>query len=207
MSLSVDLISQFAKATKDNKKTKKETTVYGKTVEYDGQMYVQIDGSELLTPVSTTTDMVAGERVTVLIKNHTATVTGNITSPSARTGDVQSTVTKVNALNTKVNSIEAGSITSEDLNVERARIDTLESDNAVIKNSLTAAEANIDTLQTDNVMIKENLTAQSADIESLKTTKLDASIAEITYATIDELAKKVQDLQEQIDELRSGTNI
>ena len=30
-----------------------------------------------------------GERVTVLIKNHTATVTGNISSPAARTDDVQ----------------------------------------------------------------------------------------------------------------------
>ena len=81
MSLSSDLISQFVKITKDDTKKQTESTVYG-TVVYDGKPYVKIDGSDLLTPVTTTTDVQDGERVTVLIKNHTATVTGNISSPA-----------------------------------------------------------------------------------------------------------------------------
>lgn len=218
MSLSVDLASQFAKLTKGDKKQKSEATVYGKTVEYNGRMYVQIDGSELLTPVTTTTDMVAGERVTILIKNHTATVTGNITSPSARTGDVKAVDNRVSELGGKISEFEtiiADQVTTEQLNAERARIDELVSTDVIIKKSLTAAEADIDTLQTDNVSIKESLTAQSADIEtikadnvtiketltaqsaeidSLKTSKLDAAVADITYATIGALDAVTADM-------------
>lgn len=87
MNLSSDLISRFVKATKDEKKTKGESTVYGTTVEANGSMYVRIDGANTLTPVTATTDVVAGERVIVMIKNHTATITGNITSPAARVSD------------------------------------------------------------------------------------------------------------------------
>lgn len=89
MGLSSDLISQFVKATNDAAKTKTETTVYGTIVEYSGSTYVKIDGSDLLTPISTTVDVKHGERVTVMIKNHTATITGNISSPAARTDDVK----------------------------------------------------------------------------------------------------------------------
>ena len=98
MALSKDLISQFVKITNDDKKTKGETFVYGTIVEYNGDKYVQLDGSELLTPISTTTDTKAGERVTVMIKNHSATVTGNVSSPSARSGDLEATNVDVHNL-------------------------------------------------------------------------------------------------------------
>ena len=77
MALSTDLISQFVKITNDKPKEKKETTVYGTTVEHNGSLYVKMDGSEILTPVTTTTDMKAGERVTVIkpTESYTATVT------------------------------------------------------------------------------------------------------------------------------------
>ena len=89
MALSNDLISQFVKVTKDEVDTKKETTVYGTIVEKDGDKYVKLDGSELLTPITSTTDAENNERVTVMIKDHGATVTGNISSPSARTETVK----------------------------------------------------------------------------------------------------------------------
>ena len=95
MGLSSDLISQFVKVTNIDKKTRKESTVYGTTVEYNGSKYVKLDGSELLTPVSTTSDTKAGERVTVMIKDHTAIITGNISSPAARTEDVQENHDKI----------------------------------------------------------------------------------------------------------------
>ena len=61
MSLSSDLISEFVKVTKDDEKPKSETIVYGTTVVYDGSTYVKLDGSELLTPVSTTSSTKDGE--------------------------------------------------------------------------------------------------------------------------------------------------
>ena len=89
MSLSSDLISQFAKIAKNNdKKTKSEKIVYGTVVELNGSKYVQIDGSELFTPIVSTASVEPNERVTVMIKNHTAIVTGNISSPSAKNSDI-----------------------------------------------------------------------------------------------------------------------
>ena len=62
MELSNDLLSQFAKITNDNKKEEKEVTVYGTTVTDNGKQYVRLDGSDRLTPISTTTDMKPDER-------------------------------------------------------------------------------------------------------------------------------------------------
>lgn len=89
MSLPSNLVSEFVRITNDSKKTKSETTVYGTIVKDGDTTYAKLDGSNVLTPVSTTADTQHGERVTVLIKNHTATVTGNISSPAARTDDVR----------------------------------------------------------------------------------------------------------------------
>lgn len=91
MTLSNELTTQFAKITKDKKNTNSETTVYGTIVESNGLKYVQIDGSEIYTPIASTTNVKDSERVTVMIKNHIAIVTGNITSPAARTAEVDET--------------------------------------------------------------------------------------------------------------------
>ena len=88
MALSQDLINQFVKLT--NKKEKpKEVIVNGTYKTINGEEFVQIDGSEIWTPVTSTVEAETGERVKVMIKNHTAIVTGNISSPSARSKSVQ----------------------------------------------------------------------------------------------------------------------
>ena len=189
MALSSDLISQFVQITQE-KKQSKETTVYGTIVEYDGGKYVKLDGSDLLTPISTTADALAGERVTVMIKDHSALVTGNISSPSARTDTVKEIDNNVKELGTKISEFEiiiADKVSTERLEAEIARIDTLVSENVTIKNRLDANEASINTLIADNATINGKLTAVQADIEELKTKKLDAEIANITYATIKNL--------------------
>lgn len=158
MSLSQELSLQFAKATNDNKKQKTETTVYGTTVEQGDKMYVKLDGSDLLTPVSTTADVKAGERVTVLIKNHTAIITGNSSSPAARSADV---------------------VESND------KIKELQADNVKVKENLSAASANIETLQAANVTVQNRLTAAEANIGTLDTEKISAKDIEGKYANID----------------------
>ena len=162
MGLSNDLISLFVKATKDDTKTNNETTVYGTTVERDGNIYVMIDGASALTPVTTTTNVKPNERVTVMIKNHTATITGNISSPAARTEEVQEVNNAV--ANLRVSNI----IIDEAMTAANARIDTLEADNVNIKSSLSTTSASIETLITDNTTINEKLTANSASIETLE---------------------------------------
>lgn len=167
MSLSSDLISEFVKVTKDDEKPKSETIVYGTTVVYEGSTYVKLDGSELLTPVSTTSSTENGERVTVMIKDHTATITGNMSSPSARSGDVED-------------------ITNE-LNIEKGKIKELIAEDANIKGLLEATEADIDDLQAKNATITEKLTAAEGDIKNLNTDKLSVEDAKIKYATIENL--------------------
>lgn len=183
MPLSTDLISQFVKVTKSEPEESKESTAYGTTVEYNGSTYVKLDGSDLLTPIVTTADVKSGERVTVMIKDHTATVTGNISSPAARTGDVKDLGNKISEFEIVI----ADKVSVAQLEAEIARIDSLVADNVTIKERLTASEAEIDTLVADNVVINEKLTAHDASIENLEATKIDAEIVEATYATIESL--------------------
>ena len=82
MGLSDDLILQFAKSTNDKSKEKVDKTVFGTTLVKEGNVYVKIDGSDIYTPVSTTTHIKSGERVMVAIKNHSAIITGNVSSPA-----------------------------------------------------------------------------------------------------------------------------
>lgn len=90
MELSNNLVRQFAKAVNGGKKNTADSSLVMGTVEKSGdKTYVKIDGSDSRTPVASTTDVLDGERVTVVIKNHEAFITGNFTSPSARSKDVK----------------------------------------------------------------------------------------------------------------------
>ena len=82
MALSKEVISQFAKLATPEKKDE-GAQVRGTYKEIDGVKYVQLDGSDILTPVEMTVSAETGEKVNVLIKNHEATVVENITSPGA----------------------------------------------------------------------------------------------------------------------------
>lgn len=190
MGLSDELISQFAKITKDDKKTKSETTVYGTVVEYNGKNYVKLDGSELLTPVSTTTNTTPGDRVTVLIKNHSATVTGNITSPSAKNSDLEMTNSEVKDVGSAITKFEivlAGKVDTTEFNAEVARIDTLSTENATIKNTLAATNADIGVLQAKDVNIEERLTATEASIQKLEAGDISVETLKATFATVENL--------------------
>lgn len=87
MELSRVLLKQFAKLTNDSSSNANAgTTIRGTAVVDGDKKYVQLDGSNLLTPVSEAADIQNGDRVLVSIENHTATVIGNFTCPaSART--------------------------------------------------------------------------------------------------------------------------
>lgn len=196
MALSKNLISDFVKATTDDKKTAEETTLYGTIVEYNGRKYVRLDGSDMLTPYTATVAAKAGERVRVSVGKHSATVTGNVSSPAARTGDVEELGQKVDTFD----AVVANKATIKDLEVERARVDDLVADNVVIKNQLTADSAEIKDLKADNVDIKGKLTARDAEIENLKANKIDAEVVSANYATI----KNLEATQASVKELSAN---
>lgn len=211
MALSEDLISSFVKVTKDDTETKKESTVLGTVVKQGNKEYVKLDGSELLTPVNSTTVVQNGDRVSVLIKDHSATITGNISSPAARGEDLEKVEEELEQTGNKITEFEiviADKVSVKEFDAVKGRVDNLTSDNVTIKEQLTANKAEIDSLTADNVVIKEQLTAQDAKIENLETTKLDTEIADIKYATIESLEAtdiKVNNLEGNYAEFKELT--
>lgn len=204
MALSNELISQFAKITTEKEETKTEEVVYGTTVSYNDTVYVKLDGSDRLTPITSTTVVKPDERVTVMIKDHSAIVTGNISSPSARNSDVEELGTQIS----EFDAIVANKVDAEELNATNARIDTLNTDTVNIRKDLNAANANIETLTADNVTINETLSAQSASIDNLKATKISAEVADAKYATIENLEAtnvSVNNLSSTYAEFKSTT--
>ena len=181
MALSNDLISEYVKVTKPKEEQKKETTVYGTVQDYGGEKYVRLDGSELLTPIVSTTDIQFGERVTVMIKDHTATVTGNLTDPSASDSSVRNIGDQIS----EFDIILAGKVDTVELVAVKGRIDTLETNNVKVNDTLIANNASINDLYANNVKIEQTLTAHAASIEELDTKKLSAESADIKYANID----------------------
>lgn len=163
MRLSSDLISQFVKITNDDKKKEKETTIYGTTVKDGDKMYVRIDGSDILTPMASTASMRDNERVIVMIKNHQAIVTGNVTSKSASESSVKDLDKTTQEIIKSTGAVDNRIVAAE------TNISKLQAIDIEIKNSLTAAEADIDNLEADNITIHETLSANTADINTLKT--------------------------------------
>lgn len=181
MGLTNDIISEFVKSTKDEQKQKSETTVTATTVEYDGRIYVKIDGSDVLTPVSKTVDVKADERVTVVIKDHQANITGNLSSPAARTDDVKDVAGKM----TEVEILMAYKVTTDDLTAVNAAIEKLKATNAYIDNidaikaeieSLEALFANVEHLKAGDI---EAITAKIESIEAVFGTFTDISTEDL----------------------------
>lgn len=189
MGLSSDLISQFVKITQDKQETKKETTAYGKIIKQGDKAYVQLDGSDLLTPITTTTVVKDDDRVLVTIKDHTAIVTGNITNPSASDGDVQTVKDEVTEIGNKISEFEiviADKVTTEQLEAEIARIDKLIADEIDAVNgkfeTIEAKVADIDTIKADIVEVNQKITAHEGEFTTIR-----GEIADFKNATIEDL--------------------
>ena len=215
MDLSNDLISKFVKITSNQSNNKtKEGTAYGTIVEFENKMYVKLDGSDLLTPINSTSDVKDGERVTIMIKDHNAVVTGNITSPSASSGDVKKVTQDVTTLGgeiaefetivakkvgvdeldaevARINDLIAGRATIEDLNATNAEIVNLQAKDAEIVN-LVAGKAEIGDLTATNAEI-EHLKAKDAEITSLVAGK--ANISDLTAINADIVDLKAKDIE------------
>ena len=165
MDLSNNLISQFAKITKDQNGSSSETIVYGTAVSHGDKLYVNIDGSDSITPVVTTSEVKAGERVTILLKDHSATILGNVSNPAASTETVGKVLDEYDTIVAKIGNFElviADKVTTEQLEAELAII-----------NEALIGKATI-----------EELNAVKATIKDLDVSKLEADIANINKAII-----------------------
>lgn len=136
MALSKDLVNQFVKLTTQQERPK-EVTVNGTYKKINNEEFVQIDGSDIWTPVNSTVTAEDNDRVQVLIKNHQATITGNITSPSARSKDVTTIKDTVdeygNTIKQMDNNItqQANSIIQIDNNIKQVNNTILQHENII----------------------------------------------------------------------------
>ena len=187
MVLSEELVANFVKSTNDKKTTSSEATVYG-TVKIEGdKKYVQIDGSSIKTPVNTTSDISDGDRVIVLIKNHEATIIGNVSSPSAKNSSVSD---QYNSLQQQINALSPENIieltqtvNNNKNNIARLQesydqantalgeingtVSTITDNISSIEQSIGTAETNIFNLQTDVTNLRTNVTNLQASIKDI----------------------------------------
>lgn len=201
MALSNDLASQYAKITiaASNKKAPSESTVYGTVVVLEDKTYVKLDGSDLMTPVQITTTVSDGDRVLVTVKNHTATVTGNLKDPSVSGSVMQNqfeqtiiyadqiVAGEIEAIEGRFDVLDVGYAKIEELEAEYAKIGNLEADNVTIKGELNAIHAVIYDLDATYAKITD-LEAINATIKNLDVENLDAKYADIDFINIGEAA-------------------
>ena len=159
MVLSSDLIKQFAKSTKDKTKKTTEATVYGTVIQQSSGTHVRLDGTELLTPVETTAEISNGERVAVLLRNHTAMVMGNVSNPSASTR----TVSEIRA----------------DVDIKGNKIEAMNNTVTAIGNQVTAQGNNITLINNTIVSQGNTITLQGNKIEVINST-IDAHGSQIS---------------------------
>lgn len=192
MALSNDLISEFVKATMDKNEPAKESTAYGKIVVKDGKEYVQLDGSDLLTPISTTTVVKDEDRVMVTIKNHTAIVTGDLTNPSASNKDVTDIGNKISEFEIVI----ADKVTTEQLEAEVANINKLVTDEFEATNgkieTLEGKVAKIDKIEADIIEVSGKVTAHEGEFDTLRADIAD--FKDVTAGRVDAVEGKFNNL-------------
>lgn len=206
MPLSENLKDQFAKMVNaDNPKENTDNAVYGTVKVYsDGTKAVVLDGSNIATPFETVTDAEDGDRVTVTIRNHKAVVTGNLSSPAARTDAVKTNSEKIGEFNT----VLSNKVDTDELDAQVGRINTLESDNATIKHKLAASEGEFKEIKTKQLEVEEKVTAAEAEIKTIKSDKIDATVVESEYTktkVFDALAGTVGTLNGDFSNFKNTT--
>lgn len=155
MALSSELISQFVKITNDDTKSEKESTLYGTIVQHKGTNFVKLDGSELLTPISSIVDVKPNERVMVTIRNHSAMVTGNVSSPSARTGTVEEISGQVSNQNDAITQINSS-------------ISQQQSDISQINTTIQEQNTSISTINSDLEIYNSSFRISSGVVTGIK---------------------------------------
>ncbi len=217
MSLDKKVIKDFVAAVNKKEETKTPTILTGTVHREGGTVSVKIDGSESLTPVSTVINVEDGERVTVIIENHKAMITGNLSSPAARTKEVEGlkevVADKVDTAQLKAIKAEVGEIsgdvanfketTTEKLTAQDAKIKKIGGDVANFKETttekLTAQDANIKKIDGDVAIFKETTTEKlNANEANIK--KLDGDVASFKETT----TEKFKANEASIEDLKTG---
>lgn len=196
MGISEDLLLELVKTTSNDEVTSNnDDLLHGTVVEYGGNKYVKLDGSDLLTPVNNTAVIKDQDRVTLTIKNHIATILGNLTSPSASSTDLSELGNTV----TEFGTVVAHSLVSDEIQTISAKIDLIKAQliqsTVITTEELIAINARIDSIKSDYIDTDrltaididavngkfDNLSADLINTYGIETTILDAVNANISF--------------------------
>lgn len=209
MALSADLLSQFVKVTKGDDEKQTETTAYG-TMRVVGEgankkAYVKLDGSDTYTPVTVTAGAASGDRVMVMIKNHSIVVTGNLTHPSAteefvnnQSGDFTAEKARIDILYAEVLEVETAEVDGE-LKTKSAKIEDLEAKAAKF-DSVATDVLNVTFVEVDGKMVAkcakiDDLVAAMGDFRALEADYLYAEDGTFKLLTVDHLYSENGDIK------------
>jgi hypothetical protein len=198
MALSDDLIAQFAKITKDKQERVKEATVYGKIVIQNDKKFVMIDGSNTLTPVVSTSEANEGERVTVMIKDHTATITGNISNPSSSSGTVGKLAEEYSDVDSRVTDMEDILSGDFDLNDLKDAINNKADKSEVsdISGRMDAVEGEMSDVTKEMDEVSKSMATVAGEVKD----KADAKVVEGLNTKMEEIYPMVQEHERILSE-------
>lgn len=228
MGLSSELASQFAKVTNDSSRNTNGTKLYG-TIAMLGEVpHVKLDGTEDLTPISRTVEVAEGDRVEVMIANHSATVTGNLTDPSigvVRAGNLESKITQTaEQIQLQVSDLEKNldskiTQTATEIRSEVSDLDGRFSENITtvengirndMTNSLASMSDTLTGLSNDLTGLEESTNSSistiNASIETLtfNVSNLDSKITQTAAEIRSEVSAEVTDLNATIVNTETG---
>lgn len=170
MGIDRSLLNEFVKITNDKKETK-QTQLYGTVVTQGNSKYVKIDGSEIITPVRSTTDIKDDERVIVKIDNHMATITGNMTNPSVGNDRVEFTEGKID----RFDHLFAGNITAENIAA-----------NSITSDKILAGSITTDKLMAESI-IADKIAADAIESKHIKANAIEAEHIKAGAITADKI--------------------
>lgn len=200
MGLSSELASQFAKVTNDSSRNTNGTKLYG-TITMLGEVpHVKLDGTEELTPISRTVEVAEGDRVEVMIANHSATVTGNLTDPSIgimRAGNLESKITQTaEQIQLQVSDLEKNLDTKITQTATEIRSEVSDLDGRFSENITTVENGIRNDMTNSLASMSDTLTGLSNDLTGLEEST-NSSISTIN-ASIETLTFNVSDLDSKI---------
>ena len=200
MGLSSELASQFAKVTNDSSRNTNGTKLYG-TITMLGEVpHVKLDGTEELTPISRTVEVAEGDRVEVMIANHSATVTGNLTDPSIgimRAGNLESKITQTaEQIQLQVSDLEKNLDSKITQTATEIRSEVSDLDGRFSENITTVENGIRNDMATSLASMSDTLTGISNDLSGLEEST-NSSISTIN-ASIETLTFNVSDLDSKI---------
>ena len=188
------LLDNFAKITNNKDDNKNQNNfVYGTVVEFNGDLYVKLDGSNVTTPANTTVSMKDGERVKGEIVDHVFTVTGNLTDPSASTQTTNDIIETTNSI-------------TENVNVTINTLKDLTEDFNEFNEFVSDTSDKINTLDEGVQLLKDKLTSLIVDVNGESKSLMEQTPEGWTLA-IDTLMSDVNSQGENIKDLLSVINI